>query len=69
MIRLTEQPDGMLTEDGTDVAFWVTTTYTEPREALDECADCRQPITEWDLMICLDGGDTAHTGCVEITKP
>lgn len=64
-IKLTEQPDGSLTE--VDGAAWVRDSYTEPREYLFECEGCHQEIEDWDLMTCLDGGEAAHRSCVEIT--
>lgn len=68
MITLTPAGDGTYAEDGQDVT-WVLTSYTEPREALDDCADCGRPIGDWDLFLCLDGGETAHAGCVTIITP
>lgn len=45
---------------------WVRDCYTEPRGPDFDCASCGKPITEWELWTCLDGGDTAHEGCVTI---
>lgn len=71
MIKLLPRENGTYAEvDGTlvlDVA-WVRDSYTEPRESLFDCSECEQPIEEWDLWTCLDGGDAAHQGCVEITS-
>lgn len=65
-IKITELPDGSLTEADADVA-WVRDSYTEPREYLFECCVCEAEIEDWDLMTCLDGGEAAHRSCVEIT--
>jgi hypothetical protein len=66
-IQLTEQRDGTLSEEGQDVV-WVRTSYTEPREALDECCVCEEEIEEWDLLLCMDGGESAHLECADITR-
>ena len=50
-----------------DVA-WVRTSYSEPREALDECVVCGEEIEDWDLWLCMDGGDCAHFGCAEVAE-
>lgn len=71
MIKLLPRGDGTYAEvEGTfinDVA-WVRDSYTEPREAEFECDECKQPIEEDDFWTCLDGGEAAHQGCVEITS-
>jgi hypothetical protein len=54
---------GAYTEYGTDVT-WVRDTYTEPRDTLYDCVVCEEPIEEWNLFTCLDGGEAAHIGCV-----
>lgn len=56
---------GLYTEEGTD-ATWTPDEYTEPRDTLFDCAACGQPIEDWNLWTCLDGGDAAHQGCVEV---
>jgi len=66
-IRLVKNEDATATEVGTD-AVWVATGYTEPRENLDVCVVCDGDIEEWELWLCLDGGDCAHTGCVEMEE-
>jgi hypothetical protein len=69
MIMLTPNDDGTYAEwAGTaklDVT-WIRDSYTEPRGFLFECADCGSGIAEWEMFSCLDGGDAAHTGCVEV---
>jgi hypothetical protein len=59
---------GAWTEEGTD-ATWVRDQYTEPRETLFDCAACEEPIKDWYLYTCLDGGDAAHLDCVELVTP
>lgn len=66
-VQLTRHEDGTLTE-GTppNEVYWLLTTYTEPREMLSDCVVCELEIEEWDHYVCLDGGESAHPGCVEI---
>lgn len=71
MIVLTRTGTGELTEVNQhgDEVYWTLTSYTEPREFTDECADCGREIEEWDLYVCLDdGSECAHTGCVEVRE-
>jgi hypothetical protein len=68
MITLTPNGDSAYSEPGQDV-IWVLTTYTEPRENTDDCTECGEPIEEWDLFLCLDGGETAHTRCITFETP
>jgi len=69
MIILTRNDDGTCTEPLQDIA-WTRTSYTEPRESLDDCTDCGKPIGEWDLFLCLDdGSESAHVSCVTILEP
>lgn len=66
MITLTPRGDGTYAEPGQDVA-WVLTSYTEPREHLDDCTECGEPIGDWTLFLCMDGGEAAHVNCTAIT--
>lgn len=68
-IKLTANGDGSYTEVGTDDVTWVRDSYTEPRETIFDCDVCDQPIFEWELWTCLDGGEAAHTACVEVVTP
>lgn len=66
--------DGLLVEGG---AVWTWTSYTQSPcpggcgddcegPHADECAVCDEPVMDMDLYLCLDGGDSAHRGCVVI---
>lgn len=70
-IRLVRTGDGTydeLDEQGNrEGVAWVRDEYTEPRDTLYECAACGLDIEDWWLWTCLDGGDTAHRSCVEVT--
>lgn len=75
MIIVEPDVDGTYTEwTGTprggkpEHVIWIRDSYTEPREFLFVCADCGELIEEWELYSCLDGGDAAHTGCVEVRE-
>lgn len=51
---------------GNSSVQWTLTEYTEPREFLYPCEVCGMEIEEWSLLVCLDGGESAHTGCAVI---
>ena len=72
MIKLLARDDGTYAElesDGSvNEVAWVRDSYTEPREAEFECCECQLPIEEDHLWTCLDGGEAAHQGCVEIVE-
>lgn len=73
-IKLAANGDGTYREVGHEVndvdphVTWVKTEYTEPREATDECTVCEKPIEDWQLWLCLDGGEAAHLSCVEVQR-
>lgn len=58
---------GVYTEVGTDTS-WTPDEYTEPREFLFDCCACDNPIEDWALWTCLDGGEAAHKGCVKVVQ-
>lgn len=61
-------PDGFGGQDITLEVAWIRDGYTEPRDSLYDCDDCGEPIEEWELWTCLDGGEAAHLRCVTIER-
>lgn len=48
--------------------MWVHDQYTWPLEGFLTCCECGYEITDETLWTCLDGGDAAHNGCVEVVR-